>query len=65
MYCDAEPLVVVVTWERLITSSLLRFFLYIGSIINREICLKQSSPVLIEAMTYRVGHHSTSDDSTR
>jgi 2-oxoisovalerate dehydrogenase E1 component alpha subunit len=22
-------------------------------------------PVLIEAMTFRVGHHSTSDDSTR
>jgi 2-oxoisovalerate dehydrogenase E1 component alpha subunit len=23
-----------------------------------------NKPVLIEAMTYRVGHHSTSDDST-
>ena len=25
----------------------------------------QSRPVLIETMSYRVGHHSTSDDSTR
>jgi len=25
----------------------------------------RSAPVLIEAMTYRIGHHSTSDDSTR
>lgn len=31
----------------------------------REICLKEQRPVLIEAMTYRIGHHSTSDDSTR
>lgn len=31
----------------------------------REICLKEHRPVLIEAMTYRIGHHSTSDDSTR
>ncbi len=30
----------------------------------REIALKESRPVLIEAMTYRLGHHSTSDDST-
>ncbi|XP_048731932.1 2-oxoisovalerate dehydrogenase subunit alpha, mitochondrial-like [Ostrea edulis] len=30
----------------------------------REICVKQNRPVLIEAMTYRVGHHSTSDDSS-
>lgn len=27
--------------------------------------LHHSAPVLIEAMTYRQGHHSTSDDSTR
>jgi 2-oxoisovalerate dehydrogenase E1 component alpha subunit len=27
--------------------------------------VKESMPVLIEAMTYRGGHHSTSDDSTR
>ena len=31
----------------------------------RRLSLEQSCPVLIEAMTYRVGHHSTSDDSTR
>ncbi|KAJ3273315.1 hypothetical protein HDV01_004532 [Terramyces sp. JEL0728] len=30
----------------------------------RRICLEESRPVLIEAMTYRVGHHSTSDDSS-
>ncbi len=30
----------------------------------RDIAVKESRPVLIEAMTYRVGHHSTSDDST-
>ena len=27
--------------------------------------LKHNAPVLIEGMTYRLGHHSTSDDSTR
>jgi 2-oxoisovalerate dehydrogenase E1 component alpha subunit len=27
--------------------------------------IKEQKPVLIEAMTYRVGHHSTSDDSTK
>lgn len=31
----------------------------------REYVLKEQRPVLLEAMTYRVGHHSTSDDSTR
>jgi len=31
----------------------------------REISVKESRPVLIEAMSYRVGHHSTSDDSSR
>jgi len=30
----------------------------------REIAIEDSCPVLIELMTYRVGHHSTSDDST-
>lgn len=30
----------------------------------REVSLQRSSPVLIEAITYRVGHHSTSDDSS-
>jgi len=31
----------------------------------REISISQNRPVLIEAMTYRGGHHSTSDDSSR
>lgn len=30
----------------------------------REFSIQQHKPVLIEAMTYRIGHHSTSDDST-
>ncbi|XP_052700860.1 2-oxoisovalerate dehydrogenase subunit alpha, mitochondrial-like [Crassostrea angulata] len=30
----------------------------------REICVSHNRPVLIEAMTYRIGHHSTSDDSS-
>ncbi|KAF0852868.1 mitochondrial branched-chain amino acid degradation 2-oxoisovalerate dehydrogenase alpha subunit [Andalucia godoyi] len=31
----------------------------------RELAVEKKAPVLIEAMTYRGGHHSTSDDSTR
>lgn len=31
----------------------------------RELAIAKSRPVLIEFMTYRSGHHSTSDDSTR
>jgi 2-oxoisovalerate dehydrogenase E1 component alpha subunit len=31
----------------------------------RRIALEESRPVFIEAMSYRRGHHSTSDDSTR
>ncbi|KAL1207989.1 2-oxoisovalerate dehydrogenase subunit alpha 1 [Cardamine amara subsp. amara] len=31
----------------------------------REMAVTEQRPVLIEAMTYRVGHHSTSDDSTK
>mmetsp|Transcript_24945 Transcript_24945/g.41102 ORF Transcript_24945/g.41102 Transcript_24945/m.41102 type:complete len:433 (-) Transcript_24945:58-1356(-) len=31
----------------------------------REIAVSENRPVLIEAMTYRLSHHSTSDDSTR
>lgn len=30
----------------------------------RKIAVSEMRPVLIEAMTYRIGHHSTSDDST-
>jgi len=31
----------------------------------REIAITENRPILIEAITYRVGHHSTSDDSTK
>jgi len=31
----------------------------------RSISVNNSLPVIIEAMTYRIGHHSTSDDSER
>ena len=30
----------------------------------RKICRQESRPALIEAMTYRLSHHSTSDDSS-
>ena len=30
----------------------------------REMAITENKPVLIEAMTYRIGHHSTSDDSS-
>ncbi|KAF2071849.1 hypothetical protein CYY_006841 [Polysphondylium violaceum] len=33
--------------------------------LARKIAVEEQVPVLIEAMTYRVGHHSTSDDSSR
>lgn len=32
---------------------------------GRQMCLEQKRPVLFEFMSYRVGHHSTSDDSSR
>ena len=41
------------------------FAVYEATKFAREIAMKESRPVLIEAMTYRQGHHSTSDDSTR
>ncbi|XP_039123822.1 2-oxoisovalerate dehydrogenase subunit alpha 2, mitochondrial-like isoform X2 [Dioscorea cayenensis subsp. rotundata] len=31
----------------------------------REMAISECRPVLVEALTYRVGHHSTSDDSTK
>lgn len=40
------------------------FAVYAATKAARDICLKESRPVLIEAMSYRVGHHSTSDDSS-
>lgn len=40
------------------------FAVFAATRAAREICTRESRPVLIEAMTYRVGHHSTSDDSS-
>ncbi|KAL8622837.1 hypothetical protein ACOMHN_026958 [Nucella lapillus] len=40
------------------------FAVYNATKAARQICLSQNRPVLIEAMTYRIGHHSTSDDSS-
>ncbi|EPS66238.1 hypothetical protein M569_08539, partial [Genlisea aurea] len=31
----------------------------------REMIVRHQKPMLVEALTYRVGHHSTSDDSTK
>ncbi|XVE55242.1 hypothetical protein DITRI_Ditri03aG0143500 [Diplodiscus trichospermus] len=31
----------------------------------REMAINEQRPILVEALTYRVGHHSTSDDSTK
>ncbi|KAI3511327.1 hypothetical protein L1887_18478 [Cichorium endivia] len=31
----------------------------------RKMAIQEQTPVLIEALTYRAGHHSTSDDSTK
>lgn len=39
--------------------------MYAATSAARQLALETSRPVLIEAMTYRQGHHSTSDDSTR
>ncbi|XP_076164506.1 branched chain keto acid dehydrogenase E1 subunit alpha isoform X2 [Ptiloglossa arizonensis] len=38
--------------------------MYYATRAAREFSIKEGKPVLIEAMSYRVGHHSTSDDST-
>ncbi|XP_068982188.1 2-oxoisovalerate dehydrogenase subunit alpha, mitochondrial [Bombus flavifrons] len=38
--------------------------MYYATKAARELCIKKGKPILIEAMTYRIGHHSTSDDST-
>jgi len=40
------------------------FAVYNATKAAREICVTQCRPILIEAMTYRIGHHSTSDDSS-
>lgn len=41
------------------------FASYLATAKAREMSVNESIPVLIEAMTYRGGHHSTSDDATR
>ena len=38
---------------------------YAATTLARKTAIELSRPVIIEAMTYRRGHHSTSDDSTR
>jgi len=40
------------------------FAVYNATQAAKDICLRENRPVLIEAMTYRIGHHSTSDDSS-
>jgi len=41
------------------------FAIYNATKHAKRICIEEGRPVLIEAMTYRIGHHSTSDDWTR
>jgi len=38
---------------------------YAATTEARRIAVDECRPVIVECMTYRVGHHSTSDDSTR
>ncbi|KAK4052229.1 hypothetical protein OIO90_004451 [Microbotryomycetes sp. JL221] len=37
---------------------------YVACVEARNKAVKEQKPVLVEAMSYRVGHHSTSDDSS-
>lgn len=37
---------------------------YNATLTARDYVLKNNKPVILEALTYRVGHHSTSDDSS-
>lgn len=41
------------------------FAVYLATKKCREICVNNSEPVCMEFMTYRMGHHSTSDDSSQ
>ncbi|KAK4883248.1 hypothetical protein RN001_006567 [Aquatica leii] len=41
------------------------FAVYNATKMAKEYAITENKPVLIEALTYRVGHHSTSDDSTK
>lgn len=38
---------------------------YLAVKTARKMAIEESRPILIEALTYRVGHHSTSDDSSK
>jgi 2-oxoisovalerate dehydrogenase E1 component alpha subunit len=40
------------------------FAMYNATKYAKEICVEEKRPVLIEAMTYRLGSHSTSDDQS-
>lgn len=40
------------------------FAVYNATKIARDYVLKHNQPIIFEAMAYRIGHHSTSDDST-
>ncbi|XP_036322176.1 2-oxoisovalerate dehydrogenase subunit alpha, mitochondrial isoform X1 [Rhagoletis pomonella] len=40
------------------------FAVYNATKLAREYVLRENKPVVFEAMAYRIGHHSTSDDST-
>lgn len=40
------------------------FAVFNATRMARDIAVKENRPVLLEAMTYRIGHHSTSDDSS-
>lgn len=40
------------------------FAIFETTYLSRKYCLEEKAPVLIEAMTYRMGAHSTSDDPT-
>jgi len=40
------------------------FAVYNATVAARKSTVLNNRPILIEAMTYRMGHHSTSDDSS-
>lgn len=37
---------------------------YNATKVAKQYCLENNKPIILEAMQYRLGHHSTSDDST-
>jgi len=41
------------------------FAVHMATLEAKRIAVEEGRPVLVEAMSYRRGHHSTSDDSTR